>query len=74
MQGRARIRLAEEQPNTVEENPRDRVVIALRVVVHAADALVVASDDAWQFGVEVDVGPARQQISRGREVRFVSPI
>ena len=47
----------EEQADAVQISAGDRVVIALGVVVHAADALIVAADDARQLGVEVDVGP-----------------
>jgi hypothetical protein len=57
----------------VEEASGDRLVIALSVTVHAADALVVAADDSSQLGIEVDVGAAGKQIGRRREVGFVSP-
>src|SRR6185503_18754180 len=45
----------EKQPNAMEEHAGDGLVVALGVAVHAADALVVAADDARKLLVEVDL-------------------
>src|SRR5262245_11785496 len=57
----------------MQEAARDRLVIALRVVVHSADALIVAADDARQLLVDGDIGTADEQIGRRGEMRFVGP-
>src|SRR3546814_15768091 len=51
----------------------DAVVIALRVVVHAADALVEAADDRRDLGVDVDVGTLGEQPQAGAQMRLVRP-
>ena len=57
----------------MQEHAGDRLVIALAVAVHAADALVVAADESRELAVEVDVRAAQQQIGRRGEMRFVGP-
>ena len=44
--GSLTIGFRQEQAHAVQEHARDRVVIAFGVAVHAADALVVAADEA----------------------------
>ena len=68
------IGLLEEDAHSVEEGACDRLVIALGVAVHPADALVEAADDARQLGVEFYVRPANDEINRGGEMRFVRPV
>ena len=48
-------------------------MIALGVAVHAADALIVAADQARQLALEIDLGAAQQQVGRRGEMRFVGP-
>ena len=44
MKRRGAIGLADEQPHSVKVHPDDRVMITLRIVVNAADALVIVAD------------------------------
>jgi hypothetical protein len=49
-------------------------VIALGVAVHAADALVEATDEARQVALGKHVGALREQIEAGGEVGLVGPL
>ena len=54
MQRRLGVRFRKKQANAVKEHARDRLVIALRVTVHAADAFVEAANDAGKALIEID--------------------
>src|SRR3546814_12483525 len=60
-------RLRQKQPHTRDISGRDAVVIALRVVVHAADALVEAEGAGRDLGVGFDVSTREEARCRGQE-------
>ena len=48
-------------------------MIALTVIVHPADALVIAADYARDLGVDIDVGTLAEQPQARRQMRLVRP-
>ncbi len=66
-------RLARGPPHGVDEHLGDRLVIALGVAVHAADALIVAADQARQVALGRRCRAARGSARRRREMRLVGP-
>ena len=69
----AEIGFGEEQPDAVQEHARDGVVIAFAVAVYAANALIVAADEAGKLGLEVNLRMAKNEVGRRGEMRFVGP-
>ena len=63
----------EKQPHPRDETVGDAVVIAVLVVVRAADAHVEARDEPRDLAIDVDIGPLGQQIEAGGKVRLVGP-
>ncbi len=53
---------------------RDRVVIALIVVIHPAHALVEARDDPGDVRIDIHIGPVADQPERRGEMRFMRPV
>src|SRR3954452_86415 len=67
------VSLVEKQPDAVDEEAGEGLVIPFGVGVHAAHGLIVSPDEAWQVRLEVDLWPFEQQVGGCGKVGFVGP-
>jgi hypothetical protein len=57
-----------------DEDLRHRLVIALRRIVHPADALIVTANETWKIALGRDLRPLKDQPGAGRKVGLVGPL